>query len=202
MAEADNGIVVESREADVSPHERAHSQWSAGDLNGARAAYEKILDANPNDTDALIGLGSMAQQQGNEELAVSYLIKAVKQQPDHAYALAALASLSATKNRGQLEADLMQLARGNPQIAELPFILGNWYARDERWTDAQQAYFDAFNRNSANADYAFNLAVSLDQLGKTASAANFYQKAIGLAPTGITHFDVEQARARAEQLGR
>lgn len=200
VAETEHGITFDQRAADISPHEQAYAQWTDGDLLGARAAYERILKANPEDTEALVGLGSMAQQQGNEDLAVRYLVRAVKNKPDHAFALAALASLSSTENRVQLENDLMQLARNNPEISELPFILGNWYARDKRWADAQQAYFDAFNRDSQSADYAFNLAVSLDQLGKSASAKSFYQKAISLAPSSITHFDVEQARARVSKL--
>ncbi len=200
VAESEFGITFDQREADVSPHELAYSQWAGGDLSGAQAAYERILQANPDDTEALVGLGSMAQQQGNNDLAVQYLVRAVKNQPDHAYALAALASLSSTNNREQLESDLMKLARNNPTVSELPFILGNWYARDKRWADAQQAYFDAFNRDNGSADYAFNLAVSLDQLGKSASAKSFYQKAVALAPSSITHFDVDQARARVEAL--
>ncbi|MFK7731683.1 MAG: tetratricopeptide repeat protein [Pseudomonadales bacterium] len=200
VAESEYGISFDQRTAEVSPHEQAYAQWTGGDLSGARTAYERILQANPEDTEALVGLGSMAQQQGNEDLAVSYLVRAVKNKPDHAFALAALASLSSTENRGRLEKDLMQLARSNPNVSELPFILGNWYARDKRWADAQQAYFDAFNRDSQSADYAFNLAVSLDQLGKTASAKSFYQKAIALSPNSVTHFDVEQARARADKL--
>ncbi|MEM8497410.1 MAG: tetratricopeptide repeat protein [Pseudomonadota bacterium] len=200
VAEAEYGITFDQRVADTSPHEQAYAQWTDGDLAGARSAYERILKANPEDTEALVGLGSMAQQQGNQDMAVGYLVRAVKNKPDHAFALAALASMSSTNNRIQLENDLMQLARSNPLISELPFILGNWYARDKRWADAQQAYFDAFNRDSQSADYAFNLAVSLDQLGKTSSAKSFYQKAISLAPSSITHFDVEQARARVATL--
>ncbi len=200
VAESEYGISFDQRVADSSPHEKAYAQWTDGDLVGARAAYERILENNPEDTEALVGLGSMAQQQGNEDMAVAYLVRAVKNKPDHAFALAALASLSTTQNRIRLENDLMQLARSNPAVSELPFILGNWYARDKRWADAQQAYFDAFNRNNQSADYAFNLAVSLDQLGKTASAKSFYQKAISLAPSSITHFDVEQARARVAKL--
>ena len=104
--------------------------------------------------------------------------------------------------RAQLESDLMSLAKSNPNVAELPFILGNWYARDKRWADAQKAYFDAFNRNTHNADYAYNLAVALDQIGKSATARSYYRKAISLAPGTNTHFDIEKARARAKQLER
>ena len=199
-AEGGNSVVIEQRKADISPHELAYAQWQAGDIAAAKQAYETILKANSKDTEALVGLGSMSQQKGNNAVAIDYLVRAVKTQPDHAYALAALASLSTSKNRQQLESDLMQLAKDNPGVAELPFILGNWYARDKRWNDAQQAYFDAFNRNANSADYAFNLAIALDQIGKAASAEGFYRKAIALAPGSNTHFDIKLARARADLL--
>lgn len=199
-AEGGSSVVIEQRKADVSPHELAYAQWQAGDIAAAKQAYETILKANSKDTEALVGLGSMAQQKDNNAVAVDYLVRAVKTQPDHAYALAALASLSTSKNRKQLESDLMQLAKDNPEVAELPFILGNWYARDKRWNDAQQAYFDAFNRNANSADYAFNLAIALDQIGKAASAEGFYRKAVALAPGSNTHFDIKLARARADLL--
>lgn len=201
-AVSDNAVVVEKRVSDVSLHEKAYTQWHAGDVDAAKQAYLNILASNSEDTEALVGLGSMAQRNGNDVAAVDYLVRAVKTKPDHAYALAALASLSTNVNRAQLETDLMRLAKDNPNVAELPFILGNWYARDKRWSDAQQAYFDAFNRNTLNADYAYNLAIALDQIGKSATAESYYRKAIALAVGGNPHFDISAARDRAEQLGR
>lgn len=200
VAIEENGVVIEQSTPDQSAHQNAYAQWQAGNVVAAEQAYQTILDAKPDDTEALVGLGSMAQRSGNNVLAVDYLVRALKSQPDHAYALAALASLSTNVNRAQLEQDLTHLARANPNVAELPFILGNWYARDKRWQEAQQAYFDAYNRNTNNPDYAYNLAVALDQLGKSANAEKFYRLALTLAPGFAAHFDVNQARARADQL--
>ena len=49
-----------------------------------------------------------------------------------------------------------------------------------------------------NADYAFNLAVSLDQLRQHPAALTYYEKA--LAGHGVHRFDRAQAEARVQQL--
>jgi uncharacterized protein HemY len=62
----------------------------------------------------------------------------------------------------------------------LHIALGNYYAERNQWSSAQQAYFDAYSLN-ASADNAFNLAVSLDHMGKPKLALPYYQRALELA---------------------
>jgi uncharacterized protein HemY len=61
----------------------------------------------------------------------------------------------------------------------LHVALGNLYAEHNQWALAQQAYFDAYSLN-ASAENAFNLAVSLDQMGKPKLALPYYQHALAL----------------------
>ena len=53
---------------------------------------------------------------------------------------------------------LKQLIAREPS-AYLYFTLGNIYADQNRWPDAQQAYFQAHHLQPDNPDYAYNLAV-------------------------------------------
>ena len=76
--------------------------------------------------------------------------------------------------------------------------LGNLYADQQRWNDAQAAYFEAVRGAPGNADYAFNLAVSLDQLRQYPAARTYYEKALALG--GAHRFDRAQAEARVQQL--
>jgi uncharacterized protein HemY len=68
----------------------------------------------------------------------------------------------------------------NPNDANLHVALGNLYAEQNQWPAAQQAYFDAYSLNGS-ADNAFNLAVSLDQMGKPKLALPYYQRALAQA---------------------
>ncbi|MGH8645397.1 MAG: tetratricopeptide repeat protein, partial [Gammaproteobacteria bacterium] len=84
--------------------------------------------------------------------------------------------------------------------AGLHFSLGNFYARRSRWPEAQQAYFSAFSADEDNPEYAYNLAVSLDQLGKANAASQYYQKAVILSDERAPSFNVGKVRSRIRAL--
>ena len=66
--------------------------------------------------------------------------------------------------------------------------------------DAQQAYFNAYTHESGNADYVYNLAVSLDHLGQRRAAMDYYQKALSLADKRTTGFTSIQVQQRLQAL--
>ena len=84
----------------------------------------------------------------------------------------------------------------------LYFTLGNQYAQQGRWAEAQQAYFKAFGADPDNPDFAFNLAVSLDQLRQPALALEYYRRALTLSQKRSASFAIETARTRVQQLSR
>ncbi|MGH8673371.1 MAG: tetratricopeptide repeat protein, partial [Burkholderiales bacterium] len=84
----------------------------------------------------------------------------------------------------------------------LYFTLGNQYARQGRWAEAQLAFSKAHAADAGNPDFAFNLAVSFDHLRQPAAALEHYRRALELAETRAAHFALEPARQRVEQLSR
>jgi tetratricopeptide (TPR) repeat protein len=83
----------------------------------------------------------------------------------------------------------------------LHFILGNLYADQSLWPQAQQAYFQAHHLEPQNADYAYNVAVGLDHLRQNNLALDFYKRAEQLAAaSGRANFDVSHARSRIQAL--
>ena len=63
----------------------------------------------------------------------------------------------------------------------MQFALGNLFARQGRWPEAQQSYFRAFSAMPENADYAFNLGVGLDRMNQPRLAQTYYRRALELA---------------------
>ena len=117
--------------------------------------------------------------------------------PRHAAAQAALLDLLGNTDGAATESRLKTLIDRDPS-PQLYQTLGNLYADQKRWSDAQAAYFEAFRAAPDNADYAFNLAVSLDQLRQYAAALRYYEMAV--ATGGVHRFDRAQAEARIQHL--
>lgn len=88
----------------------------------------------------------------------------------------------------------------NPDDAHLNFALGNVYAQQGKWKSAQKAYFSAFQHDNENADYIFNLAISLDQLGKHKQAIAFYQKCLNKSVNRQIVFSREAVQKRISEL--
>lgn len=172
----------------------------AGDVNAAGHAYARALEIAPRNRDALLGAASVAQQRGNTERAAGYYRQVLQDHPQDDYARAALAGLEAVRQPRRSESELKGLLRERPGSASLHFALGNVYAAESRWSEAQQAYFEAHRAEPGNPDYAYNLAVALDHLGQRDAARTYYRKALAASGAGGAGFPVAAVRRRLEQL--
>ena len=77
---------------------------------------------------------------------------------------------------------------------------GNQLAAQSRWPEAQQAYFNAHRADPGNADYCYNLAISLDRIREPRLARDFYRKAIELSRGRVAGFDLARAQLRLDQI--
>ena len=80
------------------------------------------------------------------------------------------------------------------------FALGNLYAQQGRWSDAQQVYFRAVGAAPDNPDYVYNLAIGLDRLNQGKLALGYYQRALALAQDKAVGFDRNALRKRMHEL--
>lgn len=180
----------------------AYDLLQAGQYEQARQAYEKLRVAQPGNPDVLLGLAVTAQNQNRNEEAAQLYLRVVELDPRNSFAQAGLVGLIGRADPVAAEAKLKQLIAQQP-AAYLNFALGNVYAAQGRWSEAQSAYFDAQRLDPDSADYAFNLAVSLEHLNQPRSAAEYYQRALRLTERGTAvHFDPAQARSRLQKLSR
>lgn len=98
------------------------------------------------------------------------------------------------------ESQLKLLLDQNPESPQVHFSLGSFYAKQVRWPEAQQAFFNAFSGDNTNPDYAYNLAVSLDQIGQVKAALDHYRQALKLADKRRVSFNTSQILARIQKL--
>jgi tetratricopeptide (TPR) repeat protein len=174
----------------------------AGDLPTARRSYALALTSDAASIDAQLGMATVEARLGNRAAAASHYRRALDVDPRNATALAGLASLADYSRPDGLEAQLRSDVARYPQSAALRFTLGNLYASQSRWQDAQAEYFEAYRNEPASADISYNLAVALDHLGQSRLAADFYHRALEAARGQATQFDPAPVARRLAELGR
>ena len=182
--------------------EQAYQAFQRNDLAAARDGYLRVLAREPNNRDALLGLAAIDIRSGNLDSAETRYLKLLDINPRDSHAVAGLVALRNQLDPVALESRLKTLLASQPEAAHLHFSLGNQYARQSRWPEAQAAYFRAYSAEPENADYAFNLAVSLDQLRRTKPALDYYQRALDLANRHPANFNRAQTLARVQELSR
>lgn len=179
---------------------QAYEALQAGDYPRAKALYADILRADAKNIDALLGSGAIAWKEGRTEEAASYYQRVLELEPRNAYAQAGLIAMMGSADPAASETRLRQLIAREPS-AFLYFTLGNLYAEQGQWPGAQQAYFQAYQSQPDNPDYAFNLAVGLEHLGQPRQALEYYRKALDLSfRKGRANFDQSLVIQRVGQL--
>jgi len=183
--------------------EAGYAAYLAGDLAAARAEYQQGLREEPANRDAMLGLAALDVRAGRYEAAEALYLRVLQVDPRDAPAQAALIALrSGRSDPLATESRVKTLLAADPSAHALNFALGNQLAQQNRWAEAQQEYFKAYTAEPDNADFAYNLAVSLDHLRQPRQALDYYQRAIGLSEKRGASFDVAAARTRAATLAR
>jgi Flp pilus assembly protein TadD len=190
-------LVIENR---PSPLLQAHVALRAGDLVQAERLYRETLATQPDQPDAHLGLALIEQSRGATAAAVAHYRAVLTVIPAQPQAWAGLSDLAGDAELDTMESQLRGLIAARPE-ASLHFALGNLFARQSRWADAQQSFFAASTAAPQNADYAFNLAVALDRMGKGKVALGHYARALSLAADArAVQFDTAAARTRLAEL--
>lgn len=199
QAHKNNPVLVEQQQDEpIDPLlNNAYLAYRSGKFEQAQQLYREVLNLDSSNTDALLGLAVIAQRRGVDNLAAHYYAQVMALDPRNAVANAGMSALTTDDNR---ESRLKTLLNEQQNSPSLHFALGNYYAEQARWGEAQQAYFNAYRLEPDNAELAFNLAVSLDRLGQKKSAAQYYQRALQLDPEHNAGFDHAKISQRIEEL--
>ena len=179
---------------------RALDAWNAGDLAAAEAAYASALVTEPRHAGALGGLAAIALRRGQYQRAEGLYLRALEADPANAVAMAGVLGLQHRDDAFGVESRLKNLIAAQPDQPALRFALGNIYAGDDRWNEAQREYFHAYSGDPQQPDYLFNLAVSLDHLRQPTLAAEYYASALAAASLRPAEFDRSKASGRLREL--
>jgi Tfp pilus assembly protein PilF len=156
----------------------AYEAFNVGDDATAQANYRQVLQTDIRNTDALLGMAAVALRQGRSNDAMGWYAKVLEVEPRNSFAQAAMVSLLGQTDPVSSESRIKSLLALQPHAAHLHAALGHLYSEQNQWSQAQQSYFEAHRLDAGNAEYAFNLAVSLDQLSKPTLALQYYRQAL------------------------
>ncbi|MEE9330764.1 MAG: tetratricopeptide repeat protein [Methylophilaceae bacterium] len=184
---ADLGIASESASIKVTQKKtasgvnpilmRAYDAYNAGNDAQARQDYKQVLKRYGPNVDAMLGLGAIATRQSRIADANGWYRRVLEVEPRNEVAKAGLLNIQQERQPQRGESHIKSMLATTPSDANLHAALGDLYANQGAWPAAQSAYFNAYRFNPS-AENAFNLGVSLDQLGKSKVALPYYQEAL------------------------
>ena len=199
----EGGITITPARLQADPLlEGAYQAFNAGDLARSRDAYRQVLRDNPDSRDALLGLAAVEMQARRYDAAERFYTRLLELDPRDAHAHAGLIGLKGQIDPLAAESRLKNMIAAQPEASFLHFTLGNQYAAQDRWAEAQQAYFRAYSGDPEHPDFAYNLAVSLDKIHQNKPALEYYRRALTLAESHPATFNRAQVSKRVLQLAR
>jgi Flp pilus assembly protein TadD len=190
------GTLKASVDADIM---RGYKALSQNQFSQAREAYSQVLSSNPTQRDALLGIAYAHQALGNTDQALSTLRRLVELYPRDSDGMSALYLIGG----GDLVAEetrFKQLLDRSEYPAAVHYTLGVIYFEQRRFGEAERAFSRASSLSPTQPDYAYNLALTLDQLGRSRDAARQYVVALNLANQTSAVFSRDLARARLKIL--
>jgi len=187
-------IVTSSTKSDIA---KAYTAYSSGDYVEAKSLFTKILQKDPKNINAMLGMGGASVAEEEYRQAISFYQQVLDTEPNNLHAFEAIANLS---GRVQLNKawsnELENMVRKFPRSAVLQYAQGNIYAKQNDWLKAQENYFNALVADPENPDYMVNLAISFDHLGKYKLADKYYTQALGFAGNKQVSFNQNQVKNR------
>ena len=180
--------------------ESAYAAYQSGNSQEAARLYRDVLKQDPTQRDAWLGLAVIAHNNNQREAATDAYKRVLRLEPQNSTALAGLTSLNNNADEPRQESKLRELLARSPQEADLNHSLALVLSAERRWSEAQQLFFKAHTLAPQEPQFAYNLAVTLDQLRRPALAAQYYETALKLAQGKAASFDEARARTRLAAL--
>ncbi len=157
---------------------------NSGNTDAAHSQFEQVLQANPEDADALAGMGYIAQRRGDYTAAAQYLNRAAslggdqsaerKQQADDAAFYGQLAAAQNALKQGDMNQALSLSAPLTQQSGERGIAAKLFRAdvqrRNKNYAEAEQTLRSVLAEQADNASARENLYYVLRDQNKTAEA--------------------------------
>ena len=161
----------------------ALSHHQAGRLQAAEEIYRRILQAEPDQPDALHFLGVLTAQLGRRQEAVDYILRAIAARPDAApYHLNLGLAYQESGKLHEAVAAYRRALELQPEFVEVHYNLGNALTEQGQIAEADACYRRALQLRPDYAEAHSNLGNVLRDQGDLDEAVACYRRAMQLKP--------------------
>lgn len=175
------GMKIEIRDADINVHhylEQGYENLVAGREAVAAGYYSEALTAEPRNEMALFGLATTYQRMNQTDEARKLYGDLLKINPTHREALNNFMALISEEAPQEAIVELEKLETENPNFSPIPAQLGIVYQRLGDNGMAIKKLIRALELSPENTSYKYNLAITLDAMGRRRDAAEMYMELI------------------------
>ena len=180
---------VQSVSNDFNPQhtlQSAMAQHQAGNLAQAEALYKQVLQALPNQPDALHLLGLIAKQKGDLKTAAQLMRKALAINPNYVEAYVNLGATLQEQNNLSEAADCYRKAIAlRPNYAEVHSNLGVVLKAQDNLHESAQSFVRALALNPNSNEFFANLDALLKEMAAPDEALIYYRQVLEISPTNI-----------------
>jgi tetratricopeptide (TPR) repeat protein len=184
-----NGTTVQSAPAGFNPQQAlqiAMTQHQAGNLVHAEALYKQVLQAAPNQPDALHLMGLIAKQKGDLRTAAQLIRKALGVNPNYVEAYVNLGATLQEQNNLTEAADCYRKALAlRPNYAEVHSNLGVVLKAQDNLHESAESFIRALALNPNSIETFANLDALLKEMAAPDEALIYYRKVLEVSPTNI-----------------
>jgi Flp pilus assembly protein TadD len=155
----------------------------AGDKAGAEAAYRRILQASPDDTEAAVGLAHILLQSDHAAEAETTLAGPLKAHPADPRLVSQMAAIYAAENKTEQAIPLLVQLRSDPKFAADPALtrqLARLYALDNQNAQAEELFKAALAKTPADPSLLDDLGTTLVRQQKYPEAQKILEAAVAL----------------------
>ena len=164
----------------------AMAQHQAGNLPQAETLYKQVLQAAPNQPDALHLLGLIAKQKGDHKTAIQLMRKALSFNPNYVEAYVNLGATLQEQNNLTEAVDCYRKALAlRPNYAEVHSNLGVVLKAQDNLHESAQSFVRALGLNPNSAETFANLDALLKEMAAPDEALIYYRKVLAISPANI-----------------
>lgn len=162
---------------------QAQTLADAGRLDEAAALFEQVVEQDPNDAAARLGLGRVLVNLKQQERALEQFQEAARLDPENSEAHQLLGTmLAASALYDEATAELLQAVKLDAENWEAHYALGKAYERQRKFAEAALAYTEAVRIKPEMAQYRYDVGNALLMQGKYTEAVAALREALRLRP--------------------